>query len=217
MFCSACGGALTADTGLCPSCGATIVGRVDARSLRPPRRSPRFLPVAAGALTVSALLMLGGSFLLWDPFGDDARGAVPHSATVTATEPQSSATSQQTHPPDSGSASAITPNSTRTATPVPSPTADCRVIQPGCAARVVNVAPDNLFLRPDPGLGSSPLERMAEGTVVCIEGTLRVLDNTVWWPINVRISNREFHGWAAEYDPAPPHWKYLEPTGAACQ
>lgn len=217
MYCSACGSRLATGASHCHNCGAFIVGeRPDAAGQRSgSSRSPiAAIAVGLGAL---ALVAAGGVFALSGLLGDGDSSAIVGNPRTESPAP--SPTPQNSGPTLTGlqTISPTVSSTTAPVTPTPSPTPDCRSFAPGCEARVINVAPENLFLRRDPGINATVLERMSQGSIVCIRGSQTVQDNTTWWPIKANFPQGAMEGWAAQYNPAPPSTQFLEPTGATCQ
>lgn len=86
----------------------------------------------------------------------------------------------------------------------------CTQLVPGCEALVVNVAPEDLFLREAPSRAAAVTGRLPELLVVCIVGGPASADGRQWWQVRTPAGAQ---GWAASGDGATP---WLQPTTAPC-
>lgn len=95
----------------------------------------------------------------------------------------------------------VVPTPTPTSTPTPLPTPDRLTL--GGYAQVSGTGGDALRLRSDPGLQTTTLETVPEGTRLLILDGPRDADNLTWWRLRNPASGAE--GWAAQL--------YLAPSG----
>ena len=98
--------------------------------------------------------------------------------------------------------SPVVPTSTPTPVPSPSPTPNILIV--GGYAQVSGTQGDALRLRSDPGLQTTTLKTIPEGTRLLILDGPRDADNITWWRLRDPADSAE--GWAAEL--------YLTPSGA---
>lgn len=130
--------------------------------------------VAGGALGLCSVI----AFAAWLGLGGPARSAIelPTAIVVTVTP------------------SPMVPTPFPTLAPSPMPTADVLFI--GGYARVSGTDGDALRLRSDPGLQTTTLGTVAEGTVLLILDGPRDADGITWWRLRSLLDGGE--GWAAE-------------------
>jgi hypothetical protein len=95
-----------------------------------------------------------------------------------------------------------TPTALQTPTPLPPPTPDQLTV--GGYARVSGTGGDTLRLRSDPGLQTTTLKTVPEGSVLLILDGPRDADDIAWWRLRDPSDGAE--GWAAQL--------YLAPSGA---
>jgi hypothetical protein len=163
------------------------IRRVQPRSQRP-SGGPLWLGPALGCLTGLCVVLGVGALVTLRPLQESAAVQVPLVVvTVTPTPIVPTATLRPTDVPQ----------------PTPAPTATPEGLFPGGEALVSGTG-SALRLRSDPGLQSTTLKTVADGTRLKVLEGPREADNLRWWRMQDQSDGAE--GWAAE--------TYLTPVAA---